>query len=46
MSEISFKAKIRKDSGPVYVVTIPKSYIDNQLANEGTEYKFIIEELE
>ena len=44
MTEIKFKAKIRQWSNS-FIVTVPMSYIDNNLLAEGKTYEFTCKEI-
>jgi hypothetical protein len=45
MIEIKFKAKIRQWSNS-FIATIPMSYIDNKLLEEGKTYEFVCKEVD
>ena len=45
MVEIKFKAKIRQWSNS-FIATIPMSYIDNKLLEEGKTYEFVCKEVD
>lgn len=40
---IKFKARVRVQ-GEVFILTVPKQYVDNGLLDAGTEYWFTAEE--
>jgi len=44
MNEIKFKGKIRHWSNS-FIVTVPMSYIDNDLLKEGKTYEFNVKEI-
>ncbi len=45
MTEIKFKAKIRNWTNS-FIVTVPMSFISNDLLSEGKTYEFIAVEVE
>jgi hypothetical protein len=44
-TEIKFKAKVRQWSNS-FIATVPMSYIDNKLLEEGKTYEFSVKEVE
>jgi hypothetical protein len=45
MNHVPFTAKIRFSNG-IYVVTVPKAYLDNGLLREDCDYNFTAKEVQ